>query len=338
MQNQIDLFAGTGGLPVPRPARLIPFGKFEGQPYEVLLQDAPYALWLMNSMAEKLRTRHPELLAFLVSRYGIPDRTPEHNKLQNRFLDETFALSFAFVANPHVRQFLSGLKLLDLPALWHSYVQRAFQAVMQKPEPSEFDRKYRLPKVGSKQERLADMRDALLKQAKLIRVESFAEVIAGDHVTEVCKIGEMQFEAEGADVEYRCAGSIAVEAAFCGHATDPAELPLPQLSSHLLARSVNELLRVEVKPVVGDDYPAILRAMKAVNSRQLLVGEYNGGGATWQEVVKVFGMSNIHAVLLDEVMDAALPPEAHHLAVTPVTLEQAQSIVENGYGEFVAVL
>lgn len=321
---------------MPPTARLVPFGKFRGQPYEVLLQEAPYALWLMNAMAEKLRTQHPELLAFLVSRYGMSDRTPEHNKLQNRFLDETFALRFAFVANPRVQQFLSGLKPLDIPALWHRHVQRAFEAVLQEPEPSEFDRKYRLPRVGSRREWLDAMREALRKQARRIRVESSTAGVGEDCVMDLCRIGEMQFEADGADVEYRCTGNIAVEAAYCGYRDDPAELLLPCLSSHLLARSVNELLRIEVKPIVGDDYPAILRAMKAVKNRQLLVGEYNGTGATGQEVVKVFTMSeNIRAVLLDEVTKTSLPSGVLRLAVTPVTVKQAEAVVESAQGKAV---
>ena len=87
MPNQVDLFTGAGEIPsVVLPTtqeRSIPFGKYKSQPYEVLLGDASYSLWLLGSMFAKLQEQHPALLAFLVNRFGLPDRTPEHNRLSS---------------------------------------------------------------------------------------------------------------------------------------------------------------------------------------------------------------------------------------------------------------
>jgi hypothetical protein len=60
-------------------------------------------------------------------------------------------------------------------------------------------------------------------------------------------------------------------------------------------------IRVEIKPVVGDDYPAVLRQMKRNGSKYLLVREYNGVGATRQQFVDTFKTADIKVVFLDEV-------------------------------------
>lgn len=345
MKNQVDLFAGSGSLGVVTPNdRVVAFGKFKGQPFEVLLKEPQYALWLMSSMTEKLRLHHPALLAFLISRYGLPDRTPAHNKLQNRFLDHQFALRFAIAANSRVRTFCEKLAPIDVGMIWRGYVERAFSAVLAEPELSDFDRRAKWPSEGDRLDRLRRMRDALKAQGNHI-----AAVVTpfdlGCQPTEygvsgVCQIAAMQFEEDGADVVFRCIGEIGVETSVVNEYDLSAEhkqgtRPLPVLASRLLHHSVNEGLQIEVKPVVGDDYPAILRAMKAVKGRQLLVGEYNGEGATWDEVVKVFGMSGIRAVLLSEVEGIALPPEALLLPITPISTVDALAAVESGFAEAV---
>lgn len=88
--------------------------------------------------------------------------------------------------------------------------------------------------------------------------------------------------------------------------------------------------RVEIKPLVGDDYPAILRTMKAVRSQQLLVGEFCGTTASWADVVKVFGLS-ITAVLLSEVERQFIPSEFLSVAVAPIERAEAKAVIENRF-------
>src|SRR6516164_9112004 len=52
-------------------------------------------------------------------------------------------------------------------------------------------------------------------------------------------------------------------------------------------------LPVELKPTVGDDYPAVLRQMKLSGSKVLFVGEYTGKGATEEQFVKTFATASI---------------------------------------------
>lgn len=60
-------------------------------------------------------------------------------------------------------------------------------------------------------------------------------------------------------------------------------------------------LRVELKPCMGDDYPAVLRQMKSANCNVLVVRDYQGTGATWEQVVNIFKAGNIAAILESQI-------------------------------------
>jgi hypothetical protein len=67
---------------------IVPFGKYKGQPVEVLSEDRAYADWLLAQ--GWLKQRFPDLHTLIINNFGEPTETPEHNRLQLRFLDETF--------------------------------------------------------------------------------------------------------------------------------------------------------------------------------------------------------------------------------------------------------
>lgn len=75
---------------------------------------------------------------------------------------------------------------------------------------------------------------------------------------------------------------------------------------------------LELKPTIGDDYPAILRRMKAawfsgqpsrndvarrdyVSNMVLVLEEYTGAGATCEQFIEIFEASGIRVVFLDEI-------------------------------------
>jgi len=97
-----------------------------------------------------------------------------------------------------------------------------------------------------------------------------------DYPDELVVRWEVQFEVNGADVLIWCIG-------------------------------LSLSFKVEIKPAVGDDYPAIIRQMRnirAPGSRILLLYRYTGIGATYEQVVEIFSRSNIKVVTLSEVMAA----------------------------------
>jgi hypothetical protein len=60
-------------------------------------------------------------------------------------------------------------------------------------------------------------------------------------------------------------------------------------------------LNIEIKPTIGDDYPAVLRQMKANESDVLFIGTYAGKGAAREQFVKTFATADIRVVFVDEI-------------------------------------
>ena len=62
--------------------------------------------------------------------------------------------------------------------------------------------------------------------------------------------------------------------------------------------------RVEIKPSLGDDYPAVLRQIRNIKCPGkpiLFIERYNGIGATFEQVVDMFWRAGIRIVTLAEV-------------------------------------
>lgn len=70
--------------------QLIPFGKYKGQPLEILAQDPQYLEWVRNQswFVEK----YPQINTLIINNFQEPSETPEHNKIQGMFLDDEFCL------------------------------------------------------------------------------------------------------------------------------------------------------------------------------------------------------------------------------------------------------
>jgi hypothetical protein len=75
-------------------SKLVPFGKYKGQPIEVLAQDRDYCDWLMEQ--DWFRTRFQPIYTVIVNNFGEPSETPEHNRLQAKFTDPDFRRRFVW--------------------------------------------------------------------------------------------------------------------------------------------------------------------------------------------------------------------------------------------------
>lgn len=91
------------------------------------------------------------------------------------------------------------------------------------------------------------------------------------------------YEAEGVDVKLH------VE-----------RLPSDQLKKAEYFESTAQY-SIEIKPVLGDDYPGVLRQMKNNKSTILFIEAYAGAGATLDQIKKIF--QGITIVTLQEVLN-----------------------------------
>lgn len=65
---------------------------------------------------------------------------------------------------------------------------------------------------------------------------------------------------------------------------------------------------IEIKPTVGDDYPAVLRQIRALVPVEfyapdaiLFLERYTGTGATREQFIEIFKNSGVHVVFLEQV-------------------------------------
>lgn len=329
--QQANLFLAAEEPPASALTRVLPLGKYKGQSFDVLLTDTAYALWMLTSMYAKLEQKHPALFAFLISRFGPPDQTPVHNALQNRFLDETFCLQVGLASSSRLGEVAALLAPLtvDLEDQWKKNVLSCLEPCL---ALSGYDSNEKALSRGLK--RMEELKAALQKEWNLLRLSGAdRDVSAGTKCVPLC-LANLEFEEKGADVSYRVDLGYELLAKRSGPAPgfDRREYGV------LVQESATASLRIEVKPVVGDDYPAVLRRMKAAHNNVLLVGEYNGTGATWEQLVKVFALSKISVVSIEEVEEVDIPAVFQELPVRQLTQGRAEAILAQEFEARVAAL
>ena len=75
----------------------VPFGKYEGQPVEVLMSDQRYCQWL--AAQTWFPARYPTLHQTIINFGGAPQDSPEHNQMQAAFLHPDRRLRLARVVD-----------------------------------------------------------------------------------------------------------------------------------------------------------------------------------------------------------------------------------------------
>lgn len=71
---------------------LIPFGKYRGMPVDAVIEDRQYAEWLIAQAW--FRERYQNLYVTIQNGGAQSDMTPEHNRMQARFLDDLYLDKF----------------------------------------------------------------------------------------------------------------------------------------------------------------------------------------------------------------------------------------------------
>jgi hypothetical protein len=79
---------------------LVPFGKFVGQPLEVLLADKSYCAWMVGQAS--IREQYPELCNLAFAEHGSSIKTPSHNRMQAEYVAEEVGLKLSYLINPDI--------------------------------------------------------------------------------------------------------------------------------------------------------------------------------------------------------------------------------------------
>ena len=110
-------------------SNVVPFGKYKGQPVEVLRRDAAYVDWCMM---QGIHHQYPMAFGLNVTVNPLlmlqePTETPEHNRYQAMFLDEDFAGDVYRGAKGYDER-ESHLDIsfeAGIPAYWRSRISKA---------------------------------------------------------------------------------------------------------------------------------------------------------------------------------------------------------------------
>jgi hypothetical protein len=298
---------------------IVPFGKYKGQPLEALQQDQAYCEWLVGQ--DWFRTRFTAIHTLIINNFGTPGETPEHNQLQARFLDDEWLCRFltARVGVARVQIALSYLLNIvrvdrnkaheDLHASLTQIQQRDSQAEVQKEIARAVE--YRNLLQGETWQRenvrvqqlLATQTQAVAeKEAR--NTKELAEVEHGiaawDAEVQPLRVldpkavewGEITtvFEQKGVDVVVVAVAQLRGGPEFVGrsHVSSYGQSRYTVSERGELELFKEYRFAVELKPLFGDDYPAVLRQMRASNCDTLVIEDYTGSGASLEQVRKMF--------------------------------------------------
>ena len=240
---------------------IIRFGKYKGQPVLALSGDKSYTDWLLSQ--PWFKEQHFNVYNIVVNNFRQIDDTPEHNALQIKFLDETYALKLAYLLNQNIfdltsEQLNNGIK--------KTLAQQTYYLDIVKEKLPSFDKE------------------------KLLNITT------------------PTFE-EGYDVAYTVKYGLDL---YVHHKTS-----FNSYSDIFKFNKQNYLrILIEIKPTVGDDFPSILRQMKASMpttyignhiKRCLLVGEYTGVSASKEQFVQFFSSQGYNVVFESEINKINIP-------------------------------
>jgi uncharacterized protein (DUF3820 family) len=246
---------------------VVPFGKYRGRPVDEMLADNGYMEWL--GAQPWFRERFGHLLE--AHDRSEAEATPIHNRLQALFLDPAYQAAFAQIVagdrisaaiekeNDHREKVLARIR--DL-------IEKEKAAASKGPLPPHLS----FGPATDHQARIAEGEAALT---------AFGDLPPPAAITTVA------FEAPQ-DVVL----SISLPSADASSSGSYGlRLDGIRVSTYHDPQSPLAVLRIEIKPVIGDDYPVVLRQMMRNGSKCLFIGRYEGAGVTEGQFVAMFKAS-----------------------------------------------
>ncbi len=257
---------------------IVPFGKYKGQPVEVLANDRGYCDWLMSQ--GEFMDRFPQVKTLIVNNFKEPEDTPDHNRLQGLFLDKEFCVNFSEEV----------LKVEYYGR--HNEYKEIFPII------KDHACKGVIKRIGLHNHGEIEMTSLnnMLSDFEHRDIEEFPETY----------IESISFEKGGVDVSFDYISkyeSIYFEydyKVYHAHYDYERDSYGPHdVDSEF--RNIHNHFKVEIKPSVGDDFPSIMRQMKSNKCNTLFYTEYTGQGLTEEQMRKMMKIENIDTIRLDEI-------------------------------------
>ncbi len=249
--------------------KIIPFGKYKGKPVEVLATDKSYTEWLLAQ--SWLKEKHLNIYNVVINNFREPVDTPEHNKLQIKFLKPAHRAKLAFLVNPQLFN-----------------------------NDSAF--------LNAEMKKIIDAKERNQGQLFLRALKSpNAEEEFGLYAKDLLRMSKPVFEH--VDVSYSLWYGLSFHYENGYSHLGYCEFRHRRWSTYV----------IELKPTVSDDFPQVLRQMKASMPVEesdwrgdrfyiLVVGTFSGTSATQEEFIAYFETQGYRVIFEHQIEAVVLPP------------------------------
>lgn len=246
---------------------LMPIGKYKGQPIEAIIEDKQYMDWLCQQAW--FREKYCDTYNIIINNFQEPTETPEHNRLQALFLDSDLQMQ---IINKTLVQF-------------YNIKEKVIYKIKELCKERNSLR-FELQSVESWKK--SDIQSYIESKSRCIKM--------GVEVLHKLKQGNIQnnqkiyFEDKGYDV------ILTMENEYHNCAFDPFIR---------VCDSFNISFGIEIKPIISDDYPAILRQIKMAGPsayKILIYDKCSAQGASIEQIKAIFACSGIYVLSFADIL------------------------------------
>ena len=273
---------------------IISFGKYKGMPVEFLKSDPNYCEWLLSQ--KWFIDRYPQINTLILNNFAAPEDTPVHNMLQARFLEDDLCASLCArsvrIEGSPFPEYINKIQSFYKSKL--NYCSRQYEAEKERIKRTanatfgcikDID-KAKIPCTkGNYDSKYRSEQDNGYSKWNIPGDACYCSsaILDGGRV----KIDNTEFEVEGWDVKIN------------------ASIKAGDIS---LMEDLHISCFVEIKPTLGDDFPSVLRQMKAnmpyMSEKRLFVlvyREFAASSVTEEQVKSIFAKSGFAAASFEEL-------------------------------------
>lgn len=284
---------------------IIPFGKYKDKPVSVLRSDPQYVQWMKDN---KVLDKYPAINTVIINNFREPEDTPAHNELQMRFLDRSFVYSvgcafrawrpFAFAYD----QFVSHMQTHRVSEPKLEFEWRGWDVY------ARFD-SFSISGQASRPEYLVELWD--LQVGTLVpRDDLGPDTSVKSYEPDYYESRSNRWKVTTRETWGILTDRKAFEKGYIKVSPSDSKLRFRSFTAGIGGR-----LCCEIKPSLGEDFPAILRQVKSRRNETytsglvcaVLVDEFVASSTTFENVQTMFALDGIPLLRVSDIPQLRYP-------------------------------
>lgn len=262
---------------------LVPFGKYKGQPITTLLNDTKYLEWCkQQEWFQKFPIVYNICVNQTITTNNQNSKTPEHNKLQNLFLERNFNITFI----NYLFRFDKSIILLN--RLYDNEEYKFYFG----------NQKFNTIDYGLEKSLITPVFETIFNWD--------VRLLCGKYETIGMRSNDNNIEL---DSKYYNEKMVIYKKLFSN--IKYVNYLYGGQECHYSFADIDVSIYIEIKPHMGDDYPNVLRKMNTQKNLTndidgiyiLLIGEYASQHTTKEQIIQIFKQSKIRIVFMCELFN-----------------------------------